>query len=109
MRSTTSGSRAVGRSPSSSDPAHPGASVTVAGAPPGPRRARPRRPLRQSRWAGVVIGAVSTLVVVLVVGWVISTSAGWPRVQELFFDGDVFADSLPDIAAQLVDNLRIFA
>jgi polar amino acid transport system permease protein len=83
--------------------------VTVTGAPPGPKRARPRRPLRQSRWAGVVIGAISTLVVVLGLGWLITNSAGWPRVQELFFDGEIFADALPDIAVQLLDNLRIFA
>lgn len=82
--------------------------MTVTGAPPGPRRARPRRPLRQSRWAGVVIGGISTLVVVLVLGWVIVNSTGWPRVQATFFDADKFADALPDVASALVKNLQIF-
>jgi polar amino acid transport system permease protein len=48
-------------------------------------------------------------VVVTVLWTVITGSAGWPRVQALFFDGEVFADSLPDIAAALVKNLQIFA
>ncbi len=84
--------------------------MTVTGAPSGPQGARPRRPLRQSRWAGVVIGGISTLVVVLVLGWVIVNSAGWPRVQAIFFDADVFVDALPDITrALLLKNLVIFA
>jgi polar amino acid transport system permease protein len=84
--------------------------VTVTGTPAGPRRARPRRPLRQSRWAGVVIGGLSTLVVVLVLGWLIVNSSGWPRVQSVFFDADVFFDALPDITRALVlKNLVIFA
>ena len=78
------------------------------GAPTGPLGARPRRPLRQSRWAGVVIAGISTLVVVLVLGTLIVNSSGWPRVQEVFFDGDVFADSLPAIASKLVKNLQVF-
>ncbi|MFN8620151.1 MAG: amino acid ABC transporter permease [Chloroflexota bacterium] len=71
-------------------------------------RARPRRPLRQSRWAGVVIAAVSTLLVLVVLAWVIGSSSGWPRVQETFFDGDVFAESWGGIVDALKTNLVIF-
>jgi polar amino acid transport system permease protein len=70
--------------------------------------ARPRRPLRQSRWAGVVIAGVSTTVTVVLLYLVITGSEGWPRVQEVFFDGEVFAEALPQIANALLINLRIF-
>jgi polar amino acid transport system permease protein len=71
--------------------------------------ARPRRPLRQSRWAGVVIAAVSTVVVVVLLYVVITGSAGWPQVHKLFFNGQKFSDSLPAIAQAFVKNLQIFA
>ena len=79
------------------------------GAPRGPMGARPRRPLRQSRWAGVVIAAVSTIVVVALLYLVITGSDGWPRVQQLFFNGEVFVDSYPAIAQAFLKNLQIFA
>jgi len=71
--------------------------------------ARPRRPLRQSRWAGVVIAAVSTSVVLTLLAVVITGSEGWPRVQEAFFNGDKFAETWPDIAQAFLKNLQIFA
>lgn len=71
--------------------------------------ARPRRPLRQSRWAGVVIAAVSTLVVVIVLYLVITGSEGWPRVQNAFFDGATFLEAWPDISQAFIKNLQIFA
>lgn len=83
--------------------------MTTTGAPTGPARARPRRPLRQSRLAGVVIAAISTLLVLVVLAWVIGSSSGWPRVQETFFDGDVFAQSWGGIVDALKTNLVIFA
>jgi polar amino acid transport system permease protein len=82
--------------------------VTTTGRPSGSGRARPRRPLRQSRWAGVVIGGISTVVVVVALATVIANSTGWPRVQALFFDGDRFLESVPPIARALLVNLRIF-
>jgi len=81
----------------------------TSGAPSGPMGARPRRPLRQSRWAGVVIAAVSTVVVLILLVLVIGGSEGWPRVQKLFFSFDKFASGFPAIAAAFVTNLKIFA
>jgi polar amino acid transport system permease protein len=72
-------------------------------------RARPRRPLRQSRWAGVVIAGISTAVTLALLTAVITGSPGWPRVQGLFFDRAVFDEALPEIAEAFLMNLRIFA
>jgi polar amino acid transport system permease protein len=82
--------------------------VTLGGTPPGPVRARPRRPLRQSRWAGVVIAAISTTVVVALLAWIIGSSSGWPRVQSTFFDAKVFGDSWGALVQALKTNLAIF-
>ena len=77
----------------------------TSGAPSGPMGARPRRPLRQSRWAGVVVAVVSTVVVLALLVLVIGGSEGWPRVQALFFDFDKFRAGFPAIAAAFVTNL----
>ena len=38
----------------------------------------------------------------------VATSPGWPEVRRAFFAGERFRDSLPDIAAAFLLNVRIF-
>jgi polar amino acid transport system permease protein len=50
----------------------------------------------------------STLVVFLTLGYILVNSPGWARVQESFFDAEVFADSFPEVAQAFLVNVRIF-
>lgn len=68
----------------------------------------PRRSLRRSRGAAVLVATVSTLLVFGLSGWVIVNSPGWPVVQERFFDAEAFAIALPKIFAGLLVNIAIF-
>lgn len=68
-------------------------------------RRRVRRRDRQRR--GLVATAV-TVAVVLVAGWAITGSAGWPRVQETFFSGYHARESLPAIARGFLVNVAMF-
>jgi polar amino acid transport system permease protein len=55
-----------------------------------------------------VIAAVSTVVFFAVLVLVVVSSPGWPEVRESFFDGDIFRDSLREIAPKLLVNIRMF-
>jgi polar amino acid transport system permease protein len=68
----------------------------------------PRRSLRRSRGAAVLVATVSTLLVFGIAGWVIVNSPGWPVVQERFFDAEAFAIALPKVFAGLLVNIAIF-
>lgn len=70
-----------------------------------PRRSRS---LRRPRGGGVLIAVVSTLVVFAALGYVLVNAPGWSRVQESFFDAEVFADSFPNVAEAFLVNVRIF-
>jgi polar amino acid transport system permease protein len=54
------------------------------------------------------VALVSTVVVSTVLGYLIVNAPGWSAVQESFFDAEVFAASLPDIARAFVVNVRLF-
>jgi polar amino acid transport system permease protein len=56
----------------------------------------------------VLIATVSTLLVGTIVGWAIVNSAGWPRVQQTFFDAELFFDSIPSIVRAFLLNVQIF-
>jgi len=73
--------------------------------PPPTRRSRS---LRRPRGGGILIAAVSTIVVFAGLGYMLVNAPGWSRVQESFFDAAVFADSFPDVAAAFLVNVRIF-
>ncbi len=73
-----------------------------------PLPSRRSRPLRRPRGGGIVIAVVSTLVVFATLGYILVNAPGWSRLQESFFDAEVFADSFPDVAAAFLVNVRIF-
>ena len=64
------------------------------------RRAKTRR--------GLLIAAVSTVVVLGGLAVLILTSPGWPDVRDKFFDPEVFKDSFPDVAEAFWLDIRVF-
>ncbi|MET0927335.1 MAG: amino acid ABC transporter permease [Solirubrobacterales bacterium] len=64
------------------------------------RRAKTRR--------GLLIAAVSTVVVLGGLAVLIVTSPGWPDVRDKFFDPEVFKDSFPDVAEAFWLDIRVF-
>jgi len=60
------------------------------------------------RPSGVLVAALSTLVVFGVIGWIVVNSPGWPRVQQSFFSAEHFYGSLPSILRALVKNIQLF-
>jgi len=68
-------------------------------------RERLRR--RSSIRSGSVATASTILVVVLLL-WLFTTSPGWPRVRETFFDLDQFTGALPDVLSGFLLNVKIF-
>jgi polar amino acid transport system permease protein len=82
-------------------------------APEGPdqgdRRSRllgTRSPMRQEGAKGVAIAVLSTVVVLGVIVWVVLHSKNWPAVQQLFFNGQEFKDTFPEIARAFVHNIE---
>ena len=73
-----------------------------------PLPSRRTRSLRRPRGGGILIAVVSTLVVFATLGYILVNAPGWSRLQESFFDAEVFADSFPDVAAAFLVNVRIF-
>ena len=80
----------------------------------GPRVAAAPAAGRQSRILGgaagrsTLIAAASTIAFFGLLAVVIVNSPGWPEVRESFFDGDIFSESLRDIAPKLLVNVRMF-
>ena len=66
------------------------------------RRHERRRALRAS-----LIAAISTVVVVGALAWIVGSAPGWPAVQKSFFDGEIFARSLPGLIGAFEDNVRL--
>ncbi|NUW32775.1 amino acid ABC transporter permease [Nonomuraea sp. SMC257] len=64
------------------------------------RRARARR--------SASIATASTVVFAVLVGWVVTNSPGWPRVQDTFFNPEHFARALPDVISGFWLNVKIF-
>jgi polar amino acid transport system permease protein len=72
-------------------------------------------PARQSRLLpapedrrGLAIAAVSAVVFFAVLTLVVVTSPGWPRVQQAFFDAEVFSESWPRISGAFWVNVQLF-
>jgi polar amino acid transport system permease protein len=55
-----------------------------------------------------LIAAVSTIAFFGILVLVVVNSPGWPEVRESFFDGQVFRESLRDIAPKLLRNIQMF-
>ena len=64
---------------------------------------------RRQATRSALIGLVSTLAVVGVVGAGVVNSPGWPRVKASFFDIDVARAALPEILVGLWLNIRVMA
>jgi polar amino acid transport system permease protein len=69
---------------------------------------RRSRLLGRMRPSGVLVAVGSTVVVFGVLGYVIVSAPGWPRVQQAFFNSDIFTASFPDIVRALLKNVEIF-
>jgi polar amino acid transport system permease protein len=57
---------------------------------------------------GFVIAIVSTIVVFGLLGFVVVSSAGWPRVQQAFFDPATFDASWPRVLRAFWVNVQLF-
>lgn len=67
------------------------------------RRLERRRALRAS-----LIAALSSVVVLGGLAWLIANAPGWASVQRSFLDGRVFADALPGIVGAFAVNVQLF-
>ena len=72
----------------------------------------PAAPYRRQGNAGAVrstlIAAASTVVFLVVIGWIVVNSPGWPAVQRSFLDGEVFAESWQLIVRAFWINVQLF-
>jgi polar amino acid transport system permease protein len=64
--------------------------------------------LRASGRRSTLIALASTVVFVVAVALVVTSAPGWPEVKELFFNGEVFRDSLEVIPKAFLLNIKIF-
>jgi polar amino acid transport system permease protein len=55
-----------------------------------------------------LIAAVSTVAFFGLLVVLVTSAPGWPEVREQFFDGEIFTESLREIAPRLLVNVRIF-
>jgi polar amino acid transport system permease protein len=55
-----------------------------------------------------MVAALSTVAVFGVLGFLIVTSPGWPRVQQTFFSASHFSSSFPDLINSLWKNVQLF-
>lgn len=76
--------------------------------PSGDRGSKILAPLRAEGARGVAIAVASTVVFFTVLVAVVVNSSGWPLIQEAFFDGEIFAESLPKILEKFRRNVFIF-
>ncbi|MDR1851607.1 MAG: amino acid ABC transporter permease [Propionibacteriaceae bacterium] len=63
--------------------------------------------LKQQTYKSVLIAAISLVVFVGIVVFLLSGSEGWAKVQASFFDWDTFVGSLPAIGEGLLKNLQV--
>jgi polar amino acid transport system permease protein len=57
---------------------------------------------------GVLIAVVSTVVVVGLVVWWVTSSPNWPAVRDLFFNGAEFKQTFPEIVRKFGRNVQFF-
>ncbi|MEO3794824.1 amino acid ABC transporter permease [Nonomuraea sp. B10E15] len=68
-----------------------------------------RERMRRSRSRRTAsIATASTVVFVVMVVWIVTSSPGWPRVRETFFDFGEFREALPDVLSGFLLNIKIF-
>jgi polar amino acid transport system permease protein len=64
--------------------------------------------LRREGVKGVLIAAVSTVLVLTVAILLVVNSPGWPSIKQAFFSGSEFADTFPGIAEKFLRNIQYF-
>ena len=62
---------------------------------------------RHQSMRSVVVSLLSTVAFVVAVGMILNASPGWPRVREMFFSPEYFADSFPKVLDGLWLNMRV--
>jgi polar amino acid transport system permease protein len=72
------------------------------------RRSRVLQPLRAEGARGVTIAVVSSIVVVGLLAWWVTSSPNWPAVRAAFFNGAEFRHTLPDIVRKFGRNVEFF-
>jgi polar amino acid transport system permease protein len=76
--------------------------------------APPRRPSRRRRIPpgeavrSTLIALLSTVVVFGLIVVVVTNAPNWPEVQEAFFNGEIFVESLPKVVAAFWVNIQVF-
>ncbi len=78
--------------------------MTAAGRKPPAGRSRLDSPAVRSS----LIALVSTVVVFSGLAWLVTSAPGWPVVRDAFLNGEVFAESLPDLLEAFVVNIQLF-
>lgn len=73
----------------------------------GPRRARRRVPPGEA-FRSTLIALISTTVVFGAIFVVVTNAPNWPAVQKAFFDGAIFARSLPKVVEAFGTNIALF-
>ncbi len=86
----------------------PGSAPPNSARPGVARRRRSRLGVGEGGGRALLIAAVSTVAFFGSLGLVAVNAPGWPQVQDKFFNGRVFADSLPLIASAFWVNVRLF-
>ncbi|MGW0806178.1 amino acid ABC transporter permease [Nonomuraea sp. NPDC002799] len=72
------------------------------------RQAERERVRRSHARRSASIATASTIVFIVLAGWIATTSPGWPRVRDTFFSLSHFTDALPDVLDGFLLNIRIF-
>jgi polar amino acid transport system permease protein len=81
-----------------------GGTIPSASRPPrGRRRIPPGEALRST-----LIALVSTVVVLGLIVVVVTNAPNWPAVQQQFFNGEIFAESLPKVVDAFIVNIQLF-
>jgi polar amino acid transport system permease protein len=73
----------------------------------GPRRSRRRIPPGEAV-RSTLIALASTLIVFGLLAVVITNAPNWPDVQRAFFDGPIFARSMPKVISSFGTNIALF-
>ena len=68
------------------------------------RQARTRRRARRDG----IIASLSTVVVFALLAWLVTSSPGWPKVQETFFNWDEAVAAWPTLVKAFALNIKIF-
>ena len=81
-----------------------GGTIPAAPRPPrGGRRIPPGEALRST-----LIALVSTVVVLGLIVVVVTSAPNWPAIQHQFFNGEIFAESLPKVVRAFIVNIQLF-